>query len=135
MTSKEYHLFFNQNDKYQQAFLFGIINNHDETIHICELYIITHVKGVECKTKIDFDGMARLMGKEPGGNIVKGKLDMVLKEFILDSYDLEVGEQQQEQINDEAYMLISAAESALSAHPITMDIDTIVSNLMKNRNG
>lgn len=67
--SKEYHVFTEKSNKYEQAFIFEINRENEEYMELDELWIVSNIDGRELKTRLKLKEMIMKIGTTIGGNV------------------------------------------------------------------
>lgn len=115
--SKEFHVFTYQETNHEQAVVFEVDRDKDNTVELTDIYLVSTSKMGELKTKLNFQNIIRSIIDNKGGNIKDSDVDTVLDVFgdlISEEHRLEIREELDEKQTDIFQMdpesLISACE-------------------------
>lgn len=94
--SKEFHVFTYQEPNHEQAVVFEVDRDIDNSVELTDIYLVSTSKMGELKTKLNFQNIIRHIIDNKGGNIDDRDVDTVLDVFG----DL-IPEEHREEIRDE----------------------------------
>ena len=79
--SKEFHVFTYKEENHEQAVVFEVNRETDDTVELMDIYLVSNSKMGELKTKLNFQNIISSIVKNKGGNIDDDDVETVLDIF------------------------------------------------------
>ena len=109
--SKEFHVFTYHETNHEQAVVFEVNRETDDTVELMDIYLVSTSKMGELKTKLNFQNIISCIVKNKGGNIDDKDVDTVLDVFgdlISDEHRQEIREELDEKQTDITTMSVDS---------------------------
>lgn len=122
----EYHIHTEQNDDYEQAYVFVVDRLESGRVDIKDMYTIVIVEGKEIRTRVRLNNLFHTIVENVGGNIDKTDATQIFNIFgnlfseeTKEQHDLEVLAEEFDRL--EATSLINASIVAINEHKSPID--------------
>jgi len=135
--SKEFHVFTYQETNHEQAVVFEVNRESDDTVELMDIYLVSTSKMGELKTKINFQNVITSIVRNRGGNVEDSSVDTILDVFgdlIPEEHREEIREEINERQTDITKMSV---DSLLTASELIAGLDPnsypeMIENLKKD---
>jgi hypothetical protein len=79
--SKEFHVFTYKEPNHEQAVVFEVNRETDDTVELMDIYLVSTSKMGELKTKLNFQNIISQIVRTKGGNVDDNDVDTILDVF------------------------------------------------------